>query len=466
MDLKLYITKDDYHTQAGSSWPAYKDFLNGARTNEEKINTEIDNFITKSKETGIKFPIKTVTGCQSKWTWSTIYLNQLSTASCHRVNPVQFSLDDFDNFHNIPKKIQDRKLMLEGKWPTGGCEYCKTIEDAGGFSDRMHNLEIRGLTPPELEVDATEVYVTPRIIEIFAQNICNLQCTYCTANLSSKIESENNKFGNFYKDGVSIPVVKIPEATEQYFKKFLTWLEKNITVLRRLHLLGGETFLQHNLLNSVLKIIENNPNKNLEFCIFSNMNVPDKIWDNYTSKIQDLQLKGYIKCFDLTASIDCWGPEAEYARFGLNLEKFEKRMAWACEQDDWLRFNINQTVTALTVKTMPDLIKKISHYGKNKHIGHYFQFYTGPAMYQHPQIFSYDLWEESFDLIFQNMPTDTIHQREAIPRMQGLQKQLQLSKKHNYDEIKKLHIYLDELDRRRNTNWQSIFPYIDINDKT
>jgi hypothetical protein len=60
------------------------------------------------------------------------------------------------------------------------------------------------------------------------------------------------------------------------------------------------------------------------------------------------------------------------------------------------------------------------------------------------------------------MPTRTIHQLEAIPRMQGLQKQLQISKKHNYSEIKKLHVYLDELDRRRDTNWRKIFPYLDL----
>lgn len=466
MNLRLYITKDDYNVQAGQSWPSYDDLINGVKTKDKRINTEIDNFIESAKRTGIKFPINTQTSCQSKWTWSTIYLNSLSTASCHRVNPIKFNLNDFDNFHNIPKKIQDRNLMLKGKWPTGGCEYCKNIEDAGGFSDRMHNLEIRGLTPPELEHDQQEVNVTPRIVEIFAQNTCNLQCTYCNASLSSKIELENKKFGTFDKNGVYLPVVNIPQATDQYFEKFLLWLEKNILVLRRLHLLGGETFLQHNLLTSVLRIIENNPNQDLEFCIFSNMNVPDKIWNNYIPKIKDLQNKKHIKCFDLTASIDCWGPEAEYARFGLNLRNFEDRMWWASDQDDWLRFNVNQTVTCLTIKTMPELINKINYYSKNKHIGHYFQFYTGSEMYQHPQIFAYDMWEESFNDIYKSMPTRTIHQREAIPRMQGLQKQLQLFKKHNYVEINKLHIYLDELDRRRKTNWRNIFPYLDINDKT
>lgn len=464
-NLKNYITQDDYIARAGNSWPAYENFLQNPTSADPVVQQELTDLISEAKNTGMKFPINTATACQSKWTWSTIYLNSLTTASCHRVKPIPFKLEEFDNFHNIPQKLQDRKLMLEGKWPYGGCEYCKNIEDAGGFSDRLHNLDIRGLTPPELETDPTAIEVTPRIVEIFAQNTCNLSCTYCNASLSSKIQQENSKFGAFNSGGVSIPIVTTPtEATDAYFDKFIVWIEKNISQLVRLHLLGGETFIQHRLMESVLDILEKNPNPNLEFCIFSNMNVPDRYWDLYTGRIKDLQARGHIRYFDLTASIDCWGAEQEYARFGLDLEKFEKRFAWASEQGSWLRLNANQTVTCLTMKTMPDLIDKIAQYSKNKHIGHYFQFYTGPQMFQHPQTFAYSMWAETFDRIYQAMPTTTVEQREAIPRMQGLQKQLQQKQTHNYVDIQKLHIYLDELDRRRKTAWRSIFPYLDINE--
>ena len=188
--------------------------------------------------------------------------------------------------------------------------------------------------------------------------------------------------------------------------------------------------------------------------------MPDKYWNLYTTKIKDLQANGNIKRFDLTGSIDCWGPEQEYVRSGLNLQKFEERLAWASEQGDWLWLNVNQTVTAMTIKTMPDLIKKVNQYNTNKHIGHYFQFYTGPQMFQHPDIFSYDMWEEDFDKIFNEMKKGSYNYDEAILRMSGLQKQLQQVKHNNYDAIKKLHVYLDELDRRRGTDWRTLFPYL------
>lgn len=463
-NLKLYVSEDDYKTFSGVSWPSYKDFLNGDRGTNSVIQEEIDSLIQRSVQAGVQFPIKSKTACQSKWTWSTIYLNQLATASCHRVYPVPFKLEEFDDFHNIPKKLHDRTLMLKGEWPTGGCEYCKTIEDAGGWSDRQHNLDIRGLTPDELISDPTAIRVSPKIVEIFAQNLCNLSCTYCNSNLSSKIEQENIKFGDFNKNGVSIPITTTPTLAIQYFNKFKDWLEKNIQKLVRLHLLGGETFIQHDLMETVLDIVERYPSPKLELCIFSNMNVPDKYWNYYINRIKDLQSKKHIRYFDLTASIDCWGVEQEYARFGLNLDKFETRFSWAADQGDWLRLNVNQTVTSLTMKTMADLIDKINYYSKEKHIGHYFQFYTGDQMFQHPQIFSYTLWENDFKNIFKAMPTRTVHQQEAIPRMQGLQKQLQQSQANNYIEINKLHVYLDELDRRRNTNWRKIFPYLDLHE--
>lgn len=464
-NIEFYFTEEDYQALAGPDWPAYQDYIAGTCTPAPEIKEEIDRYAKMFIKDGIKFPIRTPTSCQSKWTWSTLWLNQLASSSCHRVDFIPFELKDFDSFHNLPKKLEDRRLMLEGKWPSGGCEYCKHMEDAGGHSDRQHNLEIRGLTPPELETDPTAVVVTPRIVEIFAQNTCNLACIYCNGNLSSKIENESIKFGAFSKDGVSIPIIDIPtKATEEYFDRFLSWLSKNIETLSRLHLLGGETFLQHELMTGVLDIIEKHPSPRLELCIFSNMNVPDRIWNQYINRIQDLQQRGHISVFDLTASIDCWGPEQVYVRSGLDLDKFLTRFKWASEQGDWLRLNVNQTITSMTIKTMPELLTIVNQHNQNKHIGHYFEFVI-KSPYQHPDAFSYDFWADDFDRIFAVMPTETDEQREAVLRVQGLQQQLKQVKTHDFERIHQLHIYLDELDRRRNTNWRNVFPYLDIQDK-
>lgn len=470
MNLSHYITSDDYAVFAGPDWPTYADFLLGQRGTNADIQQEIDQFINQQQKDGAEFPIKTATACQYKWNWSTIYLNMLSTASCHRAGLIPLKVEEFDNFHNLPRKLNDRRTMLKGEWPQGGCQSCEMIERAGGYSDRQSALTMRGIAPKELLTEPTAVEVTPTIIEIFAENTCNLSCVYCNASLSSKIEQENIKYGSFNKNDVRIPVVDVQrEKTSEYLRLFMNWLGRNIGSLKRLHLLGGETFIQHDLMNGVLDILEKNPSPELALCTFSNLNVPDKYWNEYTGRIRDLQRAGNIARFDLTASIDCWGPEQEYVRSGLNIAKFEKRLAWAAEQsEDWLGLNVNQTITSMTIRSMPDLIDKITQYGKHRHIGHYFQF-VGPNGtldelngYQHPKQFAYHTWADDFERILGAMPQDTDNHREAITRMQGHQKLLQQYTTHNYKKISELHTYFDELDRRRNSNWRELFPYLDI----
>ena len=404
------------------------------------------------------FPIKTATACNSKWAWSTIWLNRGLTSSCHRVNPVSLDPNNFANFHNLPKKIADRELMLKGEWPTGGCEYCQKIEVAGGHSDRQHNNNIGGYVPKELKDDPTATHVTPRIVEIFAQNTCNFKCIYCAEDLSSQIQTENKKFG--YNNRVHrIPVVNKDQNVD-YFEKFLLWLEENIQDLARLHLLGGETFIQHDLMEKVFEVIERKPNPNLQLNIFSNFNAPKKYWYDYTSRIKDYCRAGNIGRFDLTCSLDCWGAEAEYVRSGLDLTLLEEYLAWAAEQsEDWLYLNVNQTVSSMTIKTMPQLIEKIKQYSQHRHIGHYFMFVDG-YKFQHPDIFDYSLWADDFNRIFATMRNVTIEDKEAILRMSGLQRRLQNTCKQDLSQITKLHEYLNELDRRRGTDWRSLFPYL------
>ena len=407
-----------------------------------------------------RFPIKTATACNSKWTWSTIWLNKGQTASCHRVNPVDLDPKDFGNFHNLPKKIADRELMLKGLWPTGGCEYCQKIEVAGGHSDRQHNNNIGGYVPIELKTDPTATHVTPRIVEIFAQNACNFSCVYCFEDLSSKIQAENKKFGHTNHIPL-IPVVD-QEQSDTYFEQFLDWLENNIQGLMRLHLLGGETYIQHDLMERIFDIIERKPNPDLQLNIFSNFNAPKKFWYDYNSRIKDYCASGNLGRFDLTCSIDCWGPQAEYVRHGLDLTILEEYFAWAVEQsEDWLYLNVNQTVSSMTIKTMPDLIEKINQYNRHRQIGHYFMF-VDSFPFQHPDIFDYSMWADDFDRIFKVMRTDTFEGRETIERMVGLQRRLQNTCHQDLDKIKQLHDYLDELDRRRGTNWRELFPYLNV----
>jgi hypothetical protein len=85
-------------------------------------------------------------------------------------------------------------------------------------------------------------------------------------------------------------------------------------------------------------------------------------------------------------------------------------------------------------------------------------------MFQHPKIYAWDFWEDTCTRILQAMPLGESGSREneARGRMIGIQQLLQQYTQHNFNEINKLHTYLDEIDRRRNTNWRTLFSYLDI----
>ena len=457
-NLKLYINKQDYLNMCGADWPDYEDFCKGAQASDPKTQASIDNFVEMMIREGIRFPLSTATACQSKWTWSTIFLNQLSTASCHRVNPTPFSLENFDNFHNTPKKLQDRRLMLQGKWPTGGCEYCKNIEDAGGSSDRMFHTSIPDMYPPELDVRQDAIEVSPRIVEVYFDNTCNMSCIYCWDGFSSQIYAENKKFGRFEKEGIVIDNHSSQVANKkQLTEQFWSWMQHNHLTVKRFHVLGGEPFYQAQF-DRCLDFFKQNPNPELEFNVVSNLKInPDKLL-HLLDQIKHLVDNKMIKRFDLTASIDCFGKEQEYVRYGIDLNQWKQNFLIVAEQS-WITLNVNQTLSALTIKTVPDLVRFINQARVNREIGHYFSTTVMTHEFLHPGIFGKGFFSDDFDAIIKTMPEETWQQNQAKNYMNGIKLQVDSCTRDDY-KIHQLTVFLDEMDRRRNLDWKQTFPWL------
>lgn len=404
------------------------------------------------------FPINTATSCQLKWNWSTISLLNGSTSSCHRVDSDWITVDTFDTFHNTPKKLEDRRTMLAGQWPKGGCEYCQQIESAGGSSDRMFHLAIPNMAPPELEVDPIATSVTPRIVEVYFDNVCNMSCIYCCDGFSSKIQQENITYGRFEKNGVVLDnVAKHVPDLEALTSKFWQWMEQHSTEIRRFNVLGGEPFYQKQL-DRCLDFLATHHNPELEFSIISNLMVPSSRFKNYINQIHQLVKDGHIARFDLTASIDCFGKEQEYVRFGLDIQQWKENFEYLVAQD-WVTLNINQTLSGLTIKTTPDLLKYINVLRANREIGHYFSTTVETHKCLHPEIFGSGFFDNDFKEIFSNMPDITWQQKEARKYMAGIQLQIN-AKSRDQQKIDQLETLLNEIDSRRNLDWKSTFPWL------
>ena len=404
------------------------------------------------------FPIKTDTACQLKWNWSTIRFYNGTTSSCHRVKGDTLTVDTFDQFHNTPKKIADRKLMLDGKWPSDGCEYCKNIEDSGGYSDRMLHLTIPNQSPPELEHDITATMVTPKIVEIYFDNLCNMSCIYCWDGFSSKIQQENIRHGRFEKQGVVIEnrATKV-NSINALTDKFWQWMEQHAQEIRCLHILGGEPFYQKQF-ETCLDFFEQHPCRQLELTVISNLMIPDEKFQLLIKRLQYLVSCRHLARFDLTASIDCFGPEQEYVRYGLDLAQWKRNFEYACEQK-WITLKINQTLSTLTIKTVPNLLKYVNDLRADRKIGHYFSTTVFTHDCLHPKIFGTAFFDKCFENILQCMPEKSDEQKIAKRYMEGIQKEINLHTR-DQEKINQLGILLDEIDRRRNCDWKQTFPWL------
>jgi hypothetical protein len=403
------------------------------------------------------FPIKTDTACKLKWNWSTLYLHDETTASCHRTGWSPLTPENFDNFHNTEKKKQERQMMLQGQWPTESCGYCREIEQSGGFSDRMLHLEIPDQVPPELDNDPTAVTVSPVILEVFFNNTCNLSCLYCLPELSSKIHQEHAKFGDFVSGNISLLSAPKPKNYDTLLEKFWQWMQSNSHTLQRFNVLGGEPFYQMEF-EKLLDFFETNPHPKLELGVITNLMVSEEKLNRFIARFKSLLSKRHLKRIDLTCSIDCWGAEQEYVRYGINLISWEKNFLTLLEQK-WLTININQTISVLTIKTMPALLERLNSWRKTHPVGHFFSAISPQPHYLMPHIMGAGVFDKDFERIISCMPNGTDQDKKALAYMEGIRDRI-ITARPDPDAKKDLKIFLEEKDRRRGNDWRTTFPWL------
>jgi len=402
------------------------------------------------------FPVQSKTSCQLKWTWSTLFLSNGTTASCHRTNHHRFDTESFD-FHNTEIKLHDRSKMLEGSWPDNGCDYCKNIEKVGGQSDRLTNLDMQGVhAPPEIDIDPRAIKVTPRIVEVYFDNVCNLKCLYCGPYFSSLWDAENKKYGTFRKNGlvISDKYTKDPDF-ENNKQKLFAWLESNCHHLTNFNILGGEPLFQKEF-DQCLSFFDKFPAPHLNLQIYTNLHASEDKINSTIRTIKKLIDQGKIQQFTVTASLDCWGPEQEYVRFPLNLATWKRNFEILLSHD-WIRLVVGSTITPLTIRTLPDLVCQLNEWRNIRPVYHYFNSVNNPS-YMFIDIFG-DLFMPDFEKALSLMPQDDIDQKNTYRYLQGIA--LQSSDNPvNHSEVLKLKTFLDEMDSRRSTEWPEVFPWL------
>jgi organic radical activating enzyme len=408
--------------------------------------------------TGKTFPIKNDTACVYKWGWNTFRLYNAQSSSCHRVTPVAVPLEQFENFHNTDKVLEDRHRMLAGQWPESGrgCEYCQEVEAQGGISDRLYHNNIPGLTPVNFD-PAGDQKVIPRILELYLTNTCDLACVYCLPFYSSRNNEELKKFGPY---PIGIQPVKEISNRDQYFAAWLKWLDKNYEHVDTLSILGGEPFLQKEMWD-ILEFIGKRKNSNLTLAINTNLNSNLDTVKRFVEAYKKLISARKIKRVHISASLDCWGPQAEFIRSGLALSRWQENFEYLI-QHKWLAISVHQVITSLSIGTALELQQRIAEYKKQnpKITQAYHLVDSGPDEIYHPSMFGSTFFKHKLDKLLAEYPVITEWDIETRSRLEGVCKLMHAAQQDSA-RLTKLRDTLNMIDHRRNTNWRELFPEID-----
>jgi organic radical activating enzyme len=306
--------------------------------------------------------------CTAKWLQSTIYLQNGYNHSCHHPAPHKISLEEVEKnpaaLHNSSFKKIQREKMLNNQRPSE-CDYCWNIEDLDKdyFSDRHYKTadvwawdrfnEIAQSDP------AKDVY--PSYLEISFSNACNFACAYCSPEISSKWMEDIKQNGAYPTDHGShnldylIQSGKMPYKNRDYnpyVEAFWKWFPDALPHLTVLRITGGEPTMSKDTWKLLDYIIEN-PRLNLDIAINTNGCVEDHLIDKLILKVNQLA-KLNLKV-DIYTSLESVGAQAEYARDGLNFDKWCKNVNRFLTET---KSNV-AIMTTINVLSLPSFVKFI-----------------------------------------------------------------------------------------------------------
>lgn len=431
--------------------------------------------------------------CLAKWTQVTMHLGMGMTHSCHHPSPHKVSekevLRNPSALHNTAFKKQKRKEMLDGKRPDE-CNYCWNVEDnSNSFSDRVFK------SSEPWSLDQYDIIknnhwrkdYNPRYVEVSFSNTCNFKCAYCGPQYSSKWVEEVEKHGgyptryNFNEiESMKAAGVMPYKNTEYnpYLEAFWKWWPDLYKDLHTFRITGGEPLLAKDtfkVLEYIQKHYDRNPN--LSLALNTNLGVPDALIDKFIDLAKDLCENNKVRELMLFTSIEAEGAQAEYTRYGLHSERFWANVDKILTALPKVTINIMATFNALSVFSYDKVIDRTFEL-KNKHANG--QRYWTSALQldtsylRWPAHLSVKILEPEHHELILNSAKKALYYgiKEFTHGNYGFSNvEIQKIKRiHDYvksnDDFdvegnrKDFVKFVDELDKRRNTNFLETFPQL------
>jgi len=410
--------------------------------------------------------------CLLKWTQQTLYLQTGDNHSCYHPYPHKIALTDIQRspagIHNTAHKKERRKQMLSNERPDE-CYFCWQVEDNGHISDRIIN-SANDITQFDVIKNLySETDYNPSFIEVNFGNVCNFMCGYCTPTVSNSWINDIAKNGEFpvKTNQYKIDFIRDREYYESddennpYVKAFWEWWPDLVTDLKTLRITGGEPMLNQNTWQ-LLDKLEAEPAPHLTLLINSNLGVKPGLIERLSQRVRTLLQKKCIKDYRMHVSIDTWGKPAEYIRYGLDCDIFEKNLITIMDNFKDINASIEIMVTYnnLVLPSFRQLLIKIQEW--RKLYGDRLEFIT-PHL-KEPAHWSINILPKSFvkyidnDIEFMQQQGFNPIEIERLDRVRSHMINYTYPVDVEYNAKSDFYNFFTEHDRRRGTNFIEVFP--------
>ncbi len=422
------------------------------------------------------------TMCLAKWNQVSLHLPTGLTNSCyhpplHEIDATKLE-DNPAALHNTAEKLNQRQQMLKGERPEG-CSYCWKMEDTGEMSDRHY----RSGEPwamqdfKEIQQNPMDERWTPRYVEVNFNNACNFKCSYCSPQFSTTWGKEIAVYGQYptspphnapeHFQGRKRP---IPHREDNpYVTAFWKWWPTLYKNLKHFRMTGGEPMMDNNTYK-VFEYVIDNPKQDLHLNVTSNMCPPNnKLKNKYFDMVKKICIEEKVEHFMQFVSVDAWGKQAEYIRNGLEFNRMWDNV------DEFLdRIPVRNSVTFiitynnLSVTSLDKLLEGILELRK-RHSKTYQRVWFDIPLLRQPAWQQITLLPESYQAIHEaNI--------EYMRKNSGEEKGLHIFKDFEIQKMlrnlaywrknanastqnkKNFYAFFNEHDRRRLTNFETVFP--------
>ena len=248
-----------------------------------------------------------------------------------------------EDVFNNEKFKQMRTNMLTGK-RCEECTACYREEDAGNSSFRKHSNEQfdKYINDAVLNTndDGSIDDFRLRYLDVRWSNICNFKCRSCGGTYSSSWAKEDGKSNAYTFAG--------GDSNDDLYKQF----QKHFDTIEEFYFAGGEPLLTDKHYEILEYLIDHGRtdvklryNTNMSVLKYKGKSVLD-LWKKFSNVV-------------IGASLDHYGPKAEYIRHGTDWSLVESNLKLIRKETPHIELHTNTVVSIFNIKTLPEFVQYI-----------------------------------------------------------------------------------------------------------